>query len=216
MASIETLVERIETRLFLLSGLDVQIHAEEQIVEMLRGVYNAQFDDFWDQEYLLYQSYQLNGTTGIITGDLSSTVLRYKDIHSVYLDDHDTPLPKVTPGSNINHLRREAMMPSGNPASVFKVLPANTTGTVGIWYRTRIADAIWANNQYQTEINMDDELLLLGVVFEFLVNDDSNQSAAKMYAGKFAERKRTITEAQFQAPITKKKLDHDGPQTDWR
>lgn len=216
MATIQTLVERIEKRLFLLSGLDVQIHAEDQIVEMLRGVYNNLFDDFWDQDLLLYQSFDLNGTTGEIVGDLSETVLRYKDIHSVYLDECETPLPKVTPGSNVSELRREAIMPSGDPVTVFKVVPSDTVGTVGVWYRTRIADDVWDNQDFEQSIPMDDELLLLGVVYEFLVNDDSNQQAAKMYAGKFVERKSQITKAQFQVPITKKKLDRDRVPADWR
>lgn len=215
MASIKQLIERIETRLFMVAGLDVQIHAEGQIEEMLRSTYNTLFDDFWDPEYTLYTSAMLNGTTGEVTTDLSTMILRYKDIHTVYWNEDEDPLPRVSPGASFGRIRRRSMMPSGKAETVFKVVPSDETGPVHIWYRTRIADDIWDDQKYDTPINMDDEVLLLGVVYEFLVNDDSNARATEEYKGRFFMRQQQLRNAQWNAPLSKRKLERDGPLTRW-
>lgn len=215
MATIKQLIERIETRLFMVAGLDVQIHAEGQIEEMLRGVYNSLFDDFWYPEFTLFCTAQLNGTTGEVTEDLSTKILRFKDIHTVYWDEEEDPLPRLTPGASLSRVRTRCIMPSGNPQSVFKLYPVDETGPVHIWYRTRIADDVWENQKYDTIINMDDEVLMLGVVYEFLVMDDSNTTAAQEYKAKYQLRQKQIRDAQWDIPINKRKLERDGPLTRW-
>lgn len=215
MATIQSLIERIETRLFLVSGLDVQIHAEGQLEEMLRHRYNVLFDDFWDPDYTLFMSVTLDGVTGEHTTDLTNIVRRFKDIHTLYWDEDEDPLPRVTPGSQLTRIRTRSVMPSGNPSTVFKVIPTDTTGPVHFWYRTRISDAVWENQQYQTEINMDDELLMLGTIAEFLANDESNMTAFQQYQQAFAQRLQQMREAQWQVPISKRKLERDGPLTRW-
>lgn len=216
MATIQQLIERIETRLFLLSGLDVQIHAEGQIEEMLRGVYNSLFDDFWYPDHTLFRTETLNGTTGEVIGDLTDIARRYKDIAVVFHEDSDEPLPRVTPGASLTNIRRMSVMPSGDPKTVFKIVPFDTTGMVSFWYRTRISDDVWANQEYDAEINMDDDVLMYGVVYEFLVNDDSNATATAEYKSKFAGRQKQLRDAQWEIPLSKKELEHDGPLTRWR
>lgn len=215
MATIKSLIERIETRLFMLPGLDVQIHAEGQLEEMLRGVYNTLFDDFWHPDYTLFRSSTIDATTGQVTDDLSNIVLRYKDLHTVYWDEDEDPLPRVTPGASLGRIRRRSIMPSGDPKTVFKVVPVGETGPVHFWYRTKIADTVWENQDYDTVINMDDEVLMLGVVYEWLVNDDSNQAATQEYRAKYLMRQQQIREAQWQIPLSKRKLERDGPLTRW-
>lgn len=215
MTTITTLIERIEKRLFLLPGLDVQIHAEDQIVEMLRGKYNNLFDDYWDMNFTYPMSGTLNGTTGEITTDISSQVLRFSDIHSVYYDEDERPLPRVTPGASFGRIRSRCVMPSGVATSVFKIAPADTTGLVHFWYRTRIADSVWDDNQFDTDIPMDDEILLNGVVYEFLVNDGSNDVAMAEYKAAYLARKKKIEQQQWQIPLFKHNLNRDGPLDRW-
>lgn len=215
MATIKSLIERIETRLFMISGLDVQIHAEGQLEEMLRGVYNTLFDDFWHPDYTLYRSGQLDGSTGQITDDLTDVIRRFKDLHTIYYDEDEDPLPRVTPGTSLGRVRTRSVMPSGDPKTVFKIVPFDTTGPVHFWYRTKIADKVWEDQDYDTTINMDDEVLMLGVMYEWLVNDDSNQAATQEYRSKFLMRQQQMREAQWQIPLSKRKLERDGPLTRW-
>lgn len=215
MATIKQLIERIETRLFMVAGLDVQIHAEGQLEEMLRGVYNSLFDDYWEPDYTKYITATLNGTTGEVLTDLSTFILRYKDIHTVYWNEDEDPLPRVSPGTSLGRVRTRSIMPSGNPASVFKVIPTDTTEDVHIWYRTRLSDTVWENQAYDTPLEFDDEVLMLGVVYEFLFNDDSNSRATDEYKAKFAARQNQLRAAQWSIPLSKKKLERDGPLTRW-
>lgn len=216
MATIKSLIERIEKRLFLVAGLDVQIHAEEQLTEMLRGAYNTLFDDFWYPDYTLYMTAQLNGTTGEITTDVSNVILRYADINSVYWDEDERPLPRVAPGAAVGRIRTRSIMPSGDPETVFKLIPEDTTGPVHIWYRTRISDDIWEAMDYEnTTINMDDEVLMHAVLHEFLVNDGSNPEATAEYEKKFARRQQQLRQQQWQIPLSKRPLERDGPATRW-
>lgn len=215
MATIQQLVERIETRLFLVSGIDVQTHAEDQIIEMLRHKYNVLFDDHWYAEHTHFFQSTLDGTTGQIVDDISTYVLRYMDIRSVLWDQDEDPLPKLTIGANPNRVRTRCITPSSDPTKVFKVVPIDETGPVTIWYRTRIADEVWDGAEYDTVINMDDEMLLLGCVYEFLFNDDSNELAIGEYKKMFDARVKQIRDTQFTIPMSKSKVERDGPLTRW-
>ena len=214
MATIEKLIERIETRLFLAAGIDVQTHAEDQLVEMLRGVYETLFDDFWYPEYT-YATTMPVDDTGMVVGDLSPLILRYKDIRDVYWNEDEDPLPRITPGSSLGRVRRKSIMPVADPTKVFKVLPLDEPGPVHIWYRTRVADDVWENNQFDTELPFDDNVLMYGVVYEFLLNDDSNGNATAEYKSKYQARQQQMREAQWRIPLSKRKLDRDAPLTRW-
>lgn len=215
MATIKELIERIETRLFMLSGLDVQIHAENQIAEMLRGQYNSLFDDFWYPEYTLHGEGTLDGTTGQLTIDIDDKVRRFKDIRTVYWNEDERPLPMLHTNASYGRVRTRSVMPSPNPKKVFMIVPATETGPVHFWYRTRIDKDVWDNQIFDTEINMDDEVLMYGVVAEFLSNDDSNRTAKDDYDKKFALRQKQIRDAQWQIPLYKRKQERDGPATRW-
>lgn len=214
MATIEKLIERIETRLFLAAGIDVQTHAEDQLVEMLRGVYETLFDDFWYPEYTYATTMDVDDT-GMVVGDLSPLILRYKDIRDVYWNEDEDPLPRITPGSSLGRVRRKSIMPVADPTKVFKVFPLDEPGPVHIWYRTRVADDVWENNQFDTELPFDDNVLMYGVVYEFLLNDDSNGSATAEYKSKYQARQQQMREAQWRIPLSKRKLDRDAPLTRW-
>lgn len=215
MATIQKLVERIETRLFLVSGIDVQTHAEDQILEMLRHKYNVLFDDHWSQEAIYAMTANLDGTTGQVVEDLSTEILRFADIQSILWDQDETPLPRMPMGSNPANTRMRSYAPSSDPKKVFKVFPNDETGPLVVWYRKRIADSVWDDAEYDTEIPMDDEMLLLGCVYEFLFNDGSNPAAIGEYKKMFDARVSQIRKQQFQTPMAKSKVNRDGPATRW-
>lgn len=215
MATIEKLIERIERRLFMAAGISVQTHAEEQLVEMLRGVYDTLFDDFWYPEYTFHMTKTLVVNTGEVSDDISDLVLRYKDIHSVHWDEDEDPLPRVTAGSPLSRIRRRCIMPSPDPTKVFRVYPLDESGQVHIWYRTKLSDDVWEDQEYNTNIPFDDSVLLYGVVYEYLLMDDSNSNATQEYKAKFMGRQDQMRKAQWEHGLSKKKLDRDGPATRW-
>lgn len=197
------------------SGLDVQIHAEDQIIEMIRGVYDTLFDDFWYPEYTYFMSSTLDGMTGHVTDDLSTLILRYKDLHTIYWDEDENPLPRVTTGSSVDRIRTRSVMPSSDPTKVFKVVPFDTAGDVHFWYRTKIADSVWEDQEFENQFPFDDDVIMYGVVYEFLNNDGSNNSATADYQKKYQGRQQQMRDAQWRHGLNKRKLDRDGPATRW-
>jgi len=216
MATVAELIQRIETRLFLLPGLDVQIHAENELQEMLRSVYNTLFDEYWDPDTTLFMSATLNGSTGEVMTDLTDIVRRFQDIHSIFWAEDEQQLPRVTFGTSRSRIRTRCVGPSGNPATVFKMYPNDEVGDVHFWYRTRLPDAAWELDKVkQTIVHMDEEILSHGVMFEFWQIENSNDQAAKLYGMKYAERRAQLRAAQWTPPLYKRSLDRDGPATRW-
>lgn len=215
MATINQLMMRIEKRLFLAAGIDVQVHAEDQIIEMIRGIYDTLFDDFWYPEYTYEMTSDLDGTTGHIVDNISNKVRRFKDIHTVYYNQDDRPLPLIKPGTSVDRTRTRGILPSANTEKVFTMVPRDTQGPLHFWYRTKLPDSVWEDLQFDTEIPFDDNVLLYGAVYEFLVMDGSNDKAAGEYQVKYKGRQQQMRDAQWLIPISKRKMERDGPLTRW-
>jgi hypothetical protein len=214
MATIGQLIERLETRLQLASGLDTQILYENKIVEMIRSTYNGLFDEFWFPDYTLYATFDLQAD-GLVSEDLTNVIRRYDDIHSIYYDEEDKPLPRLLPGTNPNRLRTRCVVPHGDPAKLFRVFPLDEPAPLHVWYRTRIPDSVWESGNYDEVINMDDEVILHGVMFDFTTSDGSNAEDARKYLMKFEERKKQLKANQWNLGINKRDLSQDGPLNRW-
>lgn len=215
MATINQLIVRIEERLALAAGLNVQIHAENRLIETLRSSYNILFDDFWWPEYTKSATYTLDGTTGQITTDVTNIIRRYADIQYVYYDQDEHPLPHLQRTTNPARIKTRCITPSGDPETVFKVYPVDTTGNVHVWYRTRIADSVWEDSEFDTEINMDDELLIYSVCYDFMVDDASNDMAAQKFLQKLNARLKQLRAQQYLSPISKRQQEYAATVDQW-
>ncbi|MBU2051508.1 MAG: hypothetical protein KKH61_21365 [Gammaproteobacteria bacterium] len=215
MATIGTLITRVETRIALASGLDVQAVDEPRFLEMLRSRYNSLFDRNWWTDYLTLGTYTTDGTTGLITGDVTGLINRVADIHSIFYDDHDDPIPMLKFNANPRHARRPSWAPYASDATkMFKVYPIDQVATLNVWFRTRLTDTQWEQDNTETEVNMDDEMLILGTVFDYLSDDGSNDDATKKYLGMYQDRIKQLEKLQLQAPIAKSN-DRNGYPTRW-
>lgn len=216
MSTIAALMSRIEKHVALASGLNVQIHAEEQLLEMLRYRYNTLFDDHWWPEFTSFTTFALDGTTGRITGDLSSLVTRFRDIGAMYRDQQNYPISLAPHNINPLRLTQVCMVPlSAAPTKLFQIYPVTTTGNLSFWYRTRVTDAAWDIALADiTDINMDDDLLVLGVIAEYLASDGSNPDLAGQYEKRYMDRKQQFIDMDFTQPIAKRSQNQNYP-TDW-
>lgn len=215
MATIEQLITRIESRLALAAGLDVQVGAEDRLIEALRHKYTILFDDFWHRRYMNFKSLPLDGVTGTVAVDLSADIKSFDDINGIYYDQDEKPMPQLDIGTNPASYRTRCVFPNSDPQKVFTVYPLDTTGTVYFWYRTKLGEDVWDTPLYNTEINMDDELLILGTVYDFLVDDGSNQRAEQKFERMFNSRLKQIRDKQWIMPISKTSQATDGPATRW-
>lgn len=215
MATLGVLIARIEARLSQASGLDVQIHAEPTLLEMLRHKYNTMFDDHWWFDYLTFETFTLDGTTGQVTTDLTNKIRRFIDIQSVYYGNLPHPLPLASVGTNLLNNFAYALLPSTDPTKVFKLIPATVTGTVSAWYRTRLSDTQWESGDDNLIINMDDELLITGTAFDYMNDDGTNPDATKKLESEYASRLQQLIGLGQQQPILKRRMDASMPTQWW-
>lgn len=217
MATVAELITRIEKRINLAAGMDVQIHAEDQLLEMLRHKYNTLFDDNWWYDYLTLETFTLDGVTGTITGTVLNKIRRFIDINGVFLGGDNKPLPLLATNSNPTLFMAEAISPFvSDPTKMFKVWPNNRSDNVYVWYRTRMADNEWDIAVAETtNVNMDDELLILGTVYDYLVDDASNDASASKYEQQYNARYLQLTQLSYQNGIAKSDQSAGIP-TQWR
>jgi hypothetical protein len=215
MATIGTLIARTEARLALASGLDVQVIDEPRLLEMLRHKYNTMFDEEWWLDTLTLEAFTTDGITGHITGDVTDKINRFMDINSVFYNQNPNPLPLIKIGQNPIVRRNPAVGPyTTDPTKMFTVYPIDVTATLNVWYRTRLRDDQWEEDNDDVEVVMDDELLILGTVFDYLSDDGSNTEAVTKYEKMFAKRHDQLLKAQFQNPIAKSS-DQNGVPLQW-
>lgn len=213
MATIAQLIADIEERLALASGLDVQIHAEDRIVAMIKHKYRILVDDHWWDHLMADFSGTLDGTTGQVTGDLSA-IKQYADIQSIYLDTDVMPLPKRSLLTNPSQIKAQCQGPSTNATKVFKVYPIDTSGSVYGWYRQRLADSAWEDTN--TDIPIDEELIILGCCADFTMDDGSNQQAAQKFMQMYNSRLSQLRGQEMNGAINKRQQEQAGAiQTDW-
>lgn len=194
MATISKLIEDTEKLLSMAAGIDVQIHVEDRLSLILQQNFTMLFDEFFWDDYTSYDTFTLDGTTGKITGTVAGKIIRFVDIHSVYYEKENVPLPRVRISENPTLIRRRSFGPYNleKPTHVFKVFPVDTSGDIHVWFRTL---PIWNDlDPDADDIAMDATLLTVAAAYSFLVDDGTNQNAeAKlkaMYDKRFVQLRR--------------------------
>jgi len=200
MITFGDIVTKVLQRLSLVEGLDAQIYAEPRIMLAVQHKFDLIFREYWIEEYTTYQEqYVLDGTTGMITGDLTGKVNDWRDIHSIMWEGAHKPLalaPKTTRDVDITY---PSIRPNAtNPAKMFKILPVLTTGKVWITYRTKPADF----QDDADKIYMDMQLLLLGTCWDVLEDDGTNPGAADKFRILFQDALSQFNRQQFNIPLS--------------
>lgn len=195
MATLGDLITRTQTLLSLAGGLAVQTYAQPKIVEFLKMGYATLFDlRFWD-DYTTTETYDLNGTTGKTTQDLSAVIKSFRDIQYVWCGDYASPLPRAPDNRPPHLVRQRSFTTSADPLCLFKVLPIDTTGQVHVRYRKRmdIADV-----NESTEVLMDEELLVRWAAMMYVSMDNANQQAISTFTSMYTDRLAILSKAEDQ------------------
>ena len=184
MTTVTDIATAVFTRLSLGTGLDVQTYAEPKMLEMIQHKFDVLFDAlWWPQVYSPGDTFTLDGATGVVTSDLSAIIKRWEDIRYVWYGSDRTPMPRANSSINPSTISRRSIVPYNNSSKVFKVLPATTSGTVTIAYRTK-PDPFTS----ESDVPMDRQLMILGCCYDFLVDDDSNPAAVEKFKSMFDTR----------------------------
>jgi len=201
MATFATLIERTATRLSQVAGASVQLYSEDRIAEMIQHKFDVLFDEaFWGQFVTFGESMTLDGSTGVVTIDLTDKIKRFEDIRAIYPDDSNTPLSKL-PESTLNPDTITGTTPafysnSTSAIKVFKVWPLASTGAIQVTYRTK-PDAFVPSDV----VNFDEQALILGAAFDYSEDDGTNPAATDKLQNMFESRVKQLRNLRNDSPI---------------
>ena len=206
MSTLSQLVARTADRLSMVSGTGVQVYAEDRIAEMIQHKHDILFDEaFWPQ-YSQWHQLTLDGTLGIVTTDLTDILKRYEDIQVIFRGGTTTALTKMAnlttnpfelAGTTPIHYEAFAAGTTYFTSRVFQVWPKAATGTLVARIRTRPATFV-----AETEINFDDQALILGATYDYLEDDGTNPNATQKFQSLFESRVNQLKDNLNAAPIS--------------
>lgn len=178
MITFGTVVTKVLQRLALVEGLDAQIYAEPRIQLAVQHKFDLLFREYWLPDYTTQQEeHTLEGTSGVITGDLTTKVRDWRDIFAVFSENSHKPMPLAPMTVRDTDISYPSIRRIPDPVKMFKVLPLSTSGKVFITYRTKPLDF----EQDSDAIHMDSQLLILGTCWDVLEDDGTNPGASDKF-----------------------------------
>jgi len=199
MITFGDLVTKVLQRLALVEGLDAQIYAEPRIQLAIQHKFDLIFREYWIPEYMTYQEpHTLDGVNGFITTDMAELIKDWRDLHSVFHEGSDKPMPIAPMSARHTSISYPSICPAGrNSAKLFKVLPPTTTGTVFVTYRTKPDDF----EEDSDEIYVDTQLLILGTCWDVLEGDGTNPGDSDKFKMLFQDALSQYNRNQFNIPL---------------
>ena len=205
-------------------GTSVQIYAEDRIASMLQHKFDILFSEkFWPQ-HLVWRESTLDGTLGVVTDDLSDTLVDFDDICVIFKSGRNTPIP-LLPVRVINPYLLTGTSPrffaaiadgESNDSKVFQIWPKASTGDLQWAFRKHPkADTPGRLFVPADTVPFDDHALILGAVFDALEDDGTNPNATQKFQSMFEARLKQLKRNINSVPIP---LDQgaSGIPTDWQ
>ena len=189
----------------MVSGTGVQVYAEDVLAEMIQHKFDVLFDEVFWPNFCTWATYTLDGTLGIITTDLTSLVKRFDDIHVIFSDGSNVPISKLADtttnpftitGTSARVYEQLGPTDANKTSRVFQIWPKTATGDIVVRFRTK-PDTFAPS----TEIDFDDQALILGAVFDYLEDDGTNPNATNkfqlLFEGRVTQLKRMYNSGSF-------------------
>lgn len=200
MALLSELVDKVAERLSMAAGTGVQVYAEDRIAAMIQHKFNVAFDDYWWPQFLSWNTWTLDESTGVVTTDLTEIVKRFDDIMYIYPENSNNPLSELPATINPFTLSGETPIhfdANSSADKVFTVWPKTATGNLNVRVRTKPDDFVGDD-----DIDFDDDYLILGATWDYLVDDGTNPGASDKMASLFESRRQQLIENRAHAPIS--------------
>lgn len=199
MATLRYLIDQTLIRMSMQSGIDTQIYTEERLRLALQYRFDMLFDSYWWPQFFVQQEeYALDGVSGMIVGDVSLRIRRFTDIHSVYNENSNSPLPRAPNNVRIRDISSPCVQSVPLLDKVFRILPMISTGTVAVTYRKR--PALFEADA--DTVNMDEQLMICGAAFDLLEDDATNPGAADKFRMMYDEREKLLAKNQHQMSMS--------------
>lgn len=187
MATFGSLITRTLTRLRAQGGLDVNVYAQPVIAEILQHKFDVVFDKRFWRVYTTRETFTLDGTTGKVTADVSTKIKRFADIKAIWPDGYRNPIPTLDRSIPTRYVNLTCFGENNEAAKVFTVYPITMTGTVEVVYRTKPAAFTESD-----EVKLDDQLMILGACYDYLLDEAADQTNAQKFLGMYRDRLNTL------------------------
>ena len=179
MSTFSELVQKTIVELRMEGGVSVQQYAEDIIAAKLQRMFNTLFDQYYWPAYTVHgESFTLDGSTGVVTGDLTSKIKRQDDIGAIWYGSEIKPLPRKPMWINVATLTgglRRYWEPTST-TKIFRIIPIASTGTVRVTYRTKPDNFIASD-----EVKLDDDLLVGATVLDWLTDMADSELSVKKW-----------------------------------
>ena len=168
---------------------------------MIQHKFDVLFDEaFWPQFTTLSETMTLDGSTGVVTIDLSTKIKKFDDIGVIFPDGSNTAIsevPFLTQNTSlITGSTPTSYGPSTNSNKVFNIFPLTATGNIQVSYRTKPDDF-----DSDDTVDFDSQALILGAVYDYLEDDGTNPAATDKAQSLFESRVQQLRNLRNSAPV---------------
>lgn len=165
MITLRDAFDRTLRRIQMAGGTDVQTFSEETLLEIIRHKIHSLYKSAWWPTIMTHgEEHTLDGTLGIITGDLTNKIHDFTDIRYVYYEKEPAPLPIAPLFTNPALIHTACIAPFNDPAKIAKFYPVTLTGKTYWTYRT-IPPIV---NNEDDIIRLDEQLIILGSAYDYM------------------------------------------------
>ncbi len=199
MSTLSELVQRCVIRLSMVSGIGVQVYAEDRLAEMIWHKFVMVRDELWWDDLMTYSQLTQDANGRPVENVVRAlpvapigdeiVIAKYADIQWAWHPQRRDPLKSVS--------RREnpiAYMQSG--VTLWK---APDQAKVVRFYRVEPGTVMMVRHRqaytyFQPDdvVPMDEEILILGAVYDYLEDDGTNPGATEKFMNFFNDRMRQL------------------------
>ena len=203
------LVQRTVTRLSMVSGVAVQVYAEDRIAEMIQHKFETVRDMLWWDEYMEWQvlTQDANGrpTENVVRqlplspiGD-EIVINQFQDIQYAWHPQRADPLKDMPRRSNPSAFFRQGdtLYIAPDQQKVVRFVPATPNMQMMVRYR------MWYDTfQPNDLVPMDDQLLILGAAYDYLEDDGTNAGQTEKFRNYYNQRLQQLLSQENDREIT--------------
>lgn len=197
----EELIQQVIRRIGQVTGTSVQVYAEDLIGDMIQHKFDVMFEEVWWSQFLHWFTATLDGTTGVVTVDVSTLndpLVRFEDIHSIFPENSDRPLPRfpdfVNP-DNVTGTTPRYIEAVSNAQKIFRILPITADKPINIHYRSLPERLVLGKI-----VPFDSQALVLGSAYDYLEDDGTNPGATEKMSNMFESRVKQLKKSRAWLP----------------
>jgi hypothetical protein len=214
------IVTRCTVRLSMVSGVGVQIYAEDRLADMVQSIFTQVRDMLWWDDLMTYVTLTQDANGRPVENVLSAmpvvpigdeiVISKFSDIQYVWSQRRRDPLKDMPRRGNPSGALKQGntLYKLADAQKVIRVAPFEPGSLITLRYKvpepTFNADTV---------IPFDSEVLMLGAVYEYLEDDGTNPGQIEKYRNNYNARLQMLVseENEKEIPLTPLPFaDNDG------